>query len=67
MSLIKNLKSRKAQSILEYLLPFIIVTFAVVAAFGGINLGDSNGNNCTIKLKSVFDNAISNAIDKIKD
>ena len=67
MSLPKNLKSKRGQAIVEYLLIFIIFAFAVVLAFGGFNLGDKNGNGTNLNIKSVFDSALNSAIDKIKD
>ncbi len=67
MSLPKNLISNKAQVMAEYLLIFIIFAFAVVLAFGGFNLGDKDGNGTNLNIKSVFDNALNSAIDRIKD
>jgi uncharacterized protein (UPF0333 family) len=67
MSFEKNFRSKKAQAILEYIVCFLVLTIAIVIAFGGFNLGNVRGDNGEVSMKSTFDLVVDNAVDKIKD
>jgi len=58
MSLKKNLKIKKAQTIVEYYLLFILFAFGIVAVFGGFNPESVN-------IKQVFQNQIEQALSTI--
>ncbi|MFA6217548.1 MAG: hypothetical protein WDL87_07890 [Candidatus Omnitrophota bacterium] len=67
MSFEKTFRSKKAQAVVEYIVIFVVLTFAILLAFGGLNLGDSRGNNSKVNMKSTFDTVVDNAVAQIKD
>lgn len=66
MSLKKNLKSYKAQAIVEYIMVFIILAAAIITIFGGFNLGDNLGDGGNLSIRSVFSQAVDYAITQIQ-
>jgi hypothetical protein len=62
MNLKMNLKSKKAQALVEYLCIFIIMTVGVFVVFGGLSLGDNLGVSSNFRFVSVLDQAVSNAL-----
>jgi hypothetical protein len=67
MSFEKSFRSKRAQAIVEYIVCFLVLTIAILMAFGGFNLGNSRGNNCEVGMKSTFDQVIDTTVAKIKD
>ncbi|OGX40609.1 MAG: hypothetical protein A2984_02715 [Omnitrophica WOR_2 bacterium RIFCSPLOWO2_01_FULL_41_12] len=58
MNLKKNLKTRRAQSIVEYILVFTVIAAGIIVVLGGFM-----PENLTIK--TAFDQAVNNAIGEI--
>ena len=58
MNLKKNLKTRRAQSIVEYILVFTVIAAGIIVVLGGFM-----PENLT--LKTAFDQAVNNAIGEI--
>jgi|YelNatPaOPRAMG01_1025707.scaffolds.fasta_scaffold49733_8 competence protein ComGC len=60
MNLKKNLKNKKAQTIVEYIIIFVVLAIGVVTVFGGFSPEKIN-------IKTAFDQAINQAINKINE
>lgn len=56
MSFKNNLKSKQAQSVVEYIVTFIVLITGVLVVFGSLSPD-------TIGVKSVFERAVINAIN----
>ncbi len=59
MSLKKISKSKKGQSIVEYIVLFIVFAVSIMAFLGGFTPEK-------LKIKTTFDNAVSSAIREIE-
>ncbi len=59
MSLEKILKSEKGQSIVEYIVLFIVFAVSIITLLGGFTPEK-------LKIKTVFDSAVSSAIKEIE-
>ncbi|MFH1442003.1 MAG: hypothetical protein ABIH18_08200 [Candidatus Omnitrophota bacterium] len=59
MALKKIFKSRKGQSIVEYIVLFIVFAASIIVCMGGFTPEK-------LKIKTAFDNAVSNALAEIK-
>lgn len=58
MNLKKNLKTIRAQSIVEYILVFTVIAAGIIVVLGGFMPEN-------LRIKSAFDQAVNNAIGEI--
>lgn len=59
MTLKKNLKSMKAQAVVEYIVTFVVLAAGILVIFGAFN-PESLG------IRSLFNQAVNNAIAEIQ-
>lgn len=58
MNLKKDLKSKRGQAVVEYIVSFIVLAVGIIIIFGGFNPEN-------LGIKSGFEHALDNAINQI--